>query len=222
MSVIIPCLVVLPITSSLVLAQEAGDGTQLVTNEQPSVEKVLETTDDKAEATDPGSIEPEDVADEEVLIQAEDPGPAESEKTKEKKGLSTMSMVGLGVGAAALVGIAVAVGGGGGGGGSKSTPLTSDFVVGKWSAQGTKLVETEYYSGTFSLYAGDNSTYDITTSTGEHKQGGGHWWLDTDTKTLTIANDTGSTYEGTFEAKQYTSITLNSTDGRWQVTLTKI
>jgi hypothetical protein len=65
-------------------------------------------------------------------------------------------------------------------------------------------------------------TYDIfVTGDNERKRGRGTWILAEGTNTLQLNNDTGSTYIGEFLNEDFTTITIRTTDGRWETVLTK-
>ncbi|KJS03605.1 MAG: hypothetical protein VR65_01265 [Desulfobulbaceae bacterium BRH_c16a] len=145
--------------------------------------------------------------------------PAGSAEVAEE-GWSTMTKVGIGVGAAAVVGVALAFAGGSGDSGPKLP--TPEILVGKWNAQSRSLTDRRTYSGVYDLYTVGSHTYDIfVTGDNEHKRGRGTWILAEGTNTLQLKNDTGSIYIGEFLNEDFTTITIRTTDGRWETVLTK-
>jgi hypothetical protein len=158
----------------------------------------------------------------------ENTGKKEDEQGKvageQSQGLSTGAKIGIGVGVVALVGLAL-VAGGGGSSGSSAPPAptypTTDMLLGVWNAQGTRLDGGSSYTGIYTLYNFDVHTYAIAGQDYERRTGGGRWSLALDSYSLTISNDTGSTYKGDFINEDYSTITLTTTDGRWRVVLTR-
>ncbi|MCP3890687.1 MAG: hypothetical protein GY702_17725 [Desulfobulbaceae bacterium] len=142
-------------------------------------------------------------------------------ETTKSESMSTWTKVGIGAGVVAVVGIALAAGGGGGGDDGPSFP-TNASMVGIWSAQGTQRVGSKTYTGTYTLYDGGASRYDISLSDGEYLAGSGRWVQPAETLTLQIANDTGSVYVGEFVAGSFSTITMVTTNGDWQLVLTKM
>jgi len=142
-------------------------------------------------------------------------------ETTKSEGMSTWMKVGIGAGVVAIAGIALAAGGGGGGDDGPSFP-TNASMVGIWSAQGTQRGGSKTYTGTYTLYDGGASRYDISLSDGEYLAGSGRWVQPAETLTLQIANDTGSVYVGEFVAGSFSTITMVTTNGDWQLVLTKM
>ncbi len=143
-------------------------------------------------------------------------------ETTKSESMSTWTKVGIGAGVVAVVGIALAAGGGGGDGDSGPSYPTNESMVGVWSAQGTQRVGSLTYTGSFTLYNGGASTYNLSLSDGDYLAGGGRWVQPAETLTLQIANDTGSVYKGEFVAGNFGTITMVTTNGDWQVVLTKM
>lgn len=138
---------------------------------------------------------------------------------KEDDGLSTLQWVGIGAGVAVVaVGIAALASSSSDSG--PKYPSETD-IVGAWRGQGTCLVDTRTYDGTYTFYSGGTHIYDIYLSSGEHHTGRGTWSLPADSNSFTVNNDTGSVYKGDFQNEVFTSVTLYTTNGRWKVTLTK-
>lgn len=136
-------------------------------------------------------------------------------------GMSTTTKVVIGVGAVALVGLAMAAGGSSGGGTPDPVYPTSEILTGVWNSQGTRLDGGSSYSGVYTLNNYDTHSYDLTGNTGKRITGNGTWYLEPESYSLTINNDTGSTYKGDFVNEDYSTITLTTTDGRWRVVLTR-
>ncbi|MBU1567580.1 MAG: hypothetical protein KJ630_18385 [Proteobacteria bacterium] len=142
------------------------------------------------------------------------------EETEE--GMPTLTKVGIGIGAAAVVGGVLLLAGGGVDGG-KSGPRypTAAELVGPWSAQAKNDEYHLTYFGVYNLYAIGFHTYDIYGSGGDHKQGTGTWSIGEKTNTLTLNNDSGSTYVGDFQNENFTTISMNHTVLKWELVLTK-
>lgn len=144
---------------------------------------------------------------------------SEPDPEAEKQGMSTLTKVGIGVGVAAVVGIAIGLAGGS----SDSGPSypTAEELVGSWHAEGISQVDERTYTGTFNFYTVGSHTYDVYVSDGAHNRGRGNWSLTEGTYSLRVENDSGSVYKGDFAEGAYNTITMATTNGRWQVTLSR-
>lgn len=142
-----------------------------------------------------------------------DPAPEEPNEA-----MSTGMKVALGVGGGVVAIAGIAALAGGGSGGSSPTPPTQEQMVGPWQANAFS-VDDRTYSGTYTLYAGGSHSYDLYISDGTHKVGSGVWRLVD--YALELRNFSGSTYRGSFTQGVKNSVTLNTTDGRWKLTITK-
>ncbi len=78
------------------------------------------------------------------------------------------------------------------------------------------LVDERTYSGTYIFYESGNHSYDLLFSTGDHLVGRGNWSINE--YNMGVRNDTGSTYQGVYSDGGFV---LTTTDGRWQLTLTR-
>jgi hypothetical protein len=108
------------------------------------------------------------------------------------------------------------------GGGKPDFPSTED-LVGRWDAIGTRKDGNASYTGIYTLTAKDGlSTYDIVGRDGSTKSGNGTWEHPQETLALVIRNDTGSIYKGEFAQKDFTTVSMITTDGRWHLVLKKL
>lgn len=155
------------------------------------------------------------------VLQAEDKKVVvEDQKTAEEnndEGMSTGMIVGLSVaGAAAVVGIVALAGSGSD---SSSKIPTQETVLGPWHADAIGNVQGKGYTGTYTLYAGGGHSYNIvdTIDNSDRKSGSGRWELNE--ANITLRNDTGSVYVGTFSDGN--TAVLNTTNGWWTLTLTR-
>ena len=147
-------------------------------------------------------------------VVVEDPKTAEENNDE---GMSTGMIVGLSVaGAAAVVGIVALAGSGSD---SSSKIPTQETVLGPWHADAIGHVQGKGYTGTYTLYAGGGHTYNIvdTIDNSDRKSGSGHWELNG--ANITLWNDTGSVYVGTFSDGN--TAVLDTTTGWWTLTLTR-
>ncbi len=197
----------LPIFPLSVVAETAND--IVVLSDQKKMVEVEE------EGADVSSSVAQEATENSADKEAGDP------ETTKSEGMSTWTKVGIGAGVVAVVGIALAAGGGGGGDDGPSFP-TNASMVGVWSAEGTRRDGSNSYTGTYTLYDGGASRYDLNLLDGAHLAGSGRWVQPAETLTLQIANDTGSVYVGEFAAGNFSTITLVTTNGNWQVVLTKM
>lgn len=140
------------------------------------------------------------------------------EESADEEGMSTLTKVGIGVGVVAAVGLVVGLASGS----SDSSPSypTNEGLLGAWHSEGLCLIDGRTYTGTYNFYAVGRHTYDITGEDGR-KTGNGVWTLTEGPYSLRMENESGSIYVGEFAAGNYNSITMTTTDGRWQVTLTR-
>lgn len=131
--------------------------------------------------------------------------------------LSPWTKAGIGAGVILVAGIALS-----GGGSSGPTYPNEERLVGVWNAQGVRTDGSNSYTGTFTLSAGGTHTYDIIlAANNERKTGRGTWYNEPQTYSLILNNDSGSLYIGEFVPGNLSTITLTTSDGRWQLTLTK-
>lgn len=230
-------LVGLPLNSGVVLAAEPA--VVPTTTKKVETEKVVVLNDHKkaVPATSEGAT-PEKVA----VASTEKPAdhaqqkPAGEKKTsdttlkqpvktesdeKSEEGFSTAAKIGIGVGVVAVIGgAALALSGGSGGDSGPQYPTAAE-LVGKWDGRGTAHDGERRYLGVYDLYAVGVHSYSIVGNDGVHKEGRGTWSIAEGTNTLTIRNDSGSIYVGDFQGEIFTTISLTTTNDRWDLVLTK-
>lgn len=177
-------------------------------------EGMLVLTDQKKEAVD---VEAEPaVAKKDSTALPRKKYEAETEETT-SDGWPTWAKVGLGVGGAAvLVGTAMAMGGS-----SSDEPAmaTQEGMLGAW--HGVAQSGRHTYDGTYNFHSIGHHTYDINTNYDGRKRGTGTWTIIEGTNTLFIQNNSGSTYRGDFMDENFHTINMTTTDGRWNLVLTK-
>ncbi|MFW2365596.1 MAG: hypothetical protein ACN4GW_04220 [Desulforhopalus sp.] len=175
--------------------------------------KVVESNEDAIKTLDSQSKTP--VNNEESSEESEVASAGDSETEQEK--MSTMGKVGIAAGAVAVVGVALALGGGSSGSSAPPEPPTAEHLVSAWSASASSA-DSRSYTGKYHLYNGGALGYDLNLSDGTRKVGGGHWSISG--YELTLRNDTGTVYSGTFAPGNTTSITLHTNVG-WTLELSR-
>lgn len=214
-------------TQNVPLHINADHKKQVVKDSDLVTQSVQEEIVDKKEEPQAATQEPAPVLTDQKKVSPEgetaEPKTENPEKNSpetESEGLSTLTKVGIGVGAAAVIGVALALSGGSDSDDPKFP--TEAGMVGQWNGSGTRFSDGQTYNGTYTFYAGGSHTYDIYVSDGAHKRGRGSWSLPIGTYSLTVNNYSGSTYKGEFLNENFATITLTTTDNRWQVVLTKL
>lgn len=230
------CLVVLPLVPVVSMATDSAS-VFTPAEEAAAPKAVVLSGDDKAavtQAENPDSINDapkehspvvselnRNSADKSTAATRKIAVPAEPAEEADE-GMSTLAKVGIGVGAAAVIGVGVAMLAGGGSEDSGPVLPTSEQLIGRWTARGTSHVDNRTYTGVYDLYTIGSHTYDIyITGDNVRKQGRGAWALGAGTNSLRLENDAGSVYIGDFQNEDFTIITLQTTNGRWEVVLTK-
>jgi len=192
--------------------------------DQPAPEPNKLTAQETTDAVEPA------VREEQVpVVKAEDV----EQISQDSAGLSNKALIGIG-GAAVLLGVVAASnsgsssdngssassGSGAGSSGSTASPAQAappkaSQMVGVWYAN-ARSVEHKHYVGTYTLYSNGRHQYNIVVETGKRKTGNGRW--DLRGYRLSLHNDSGTTYSGSFKNGKYSSLTLGTSVG-WTLSL---
>ncbi|SDO49091.1 hypothetical protein [Desulforhopalus singaporensis] len=186
-------------------------------SETPTAQAQIEEQDAAGVATEEADAVVTGEAD--VATSKEADGEQEEDGEGTWAGLSTSAKVGISAGAVAVIGLGIGLAAGGGSGGDGEVRLTAEQVQGVWNAEGKRFDGTSSYTGQYNFYTLGRHSYDLYTSSGEHKVGGGTWRFDVESQQLVMYNDTGSTYVGTVTGGN--TATMKTTDGRWTTVITR-